>query len=295
MQAVICPHRLALDMTGRAASDARPRFCSPWILFLALLAPCLFLYASLSPPASPRPPSQPEKTARCVADLGGAGLVGRVPEARLTAASTCALSQLAVLFLSGNALDLHGLPLQSLTALRVLALKDNRLQGALPLRIFQRLPHLEQLILTDNSLNSIDLAGIPLAPEQHGSTVLHAPPAADHHGPGHEKGQLLRIRKLMMARNLLTALPHDLARALPQLELIRLAHNEIESVPASVWSMPRLAWVALAGNPVVTVAANPADMVPLLTLDEMQVGETVRLGGGRGGGYKTRERKERLR
>jgi hypothetical protein len=57
-----------------------------------------------------------------------------------------------------------------------------------------------------------------------------------------------RLQKLMLAGNRLRGLPESLA-ACAELELIRLAANDLDALPGLLFDLPRLAWVAFAGNP----------------------------------------------
>jgi hypothetical protein len=61
-------------------------------------------------------------------------------------------------------------------------------------------------------------------------------------------GERPRLRKLMLAGNRLTALPDSLSGA-DELELIRLACNRLAALPPWLARLPRLAWIAYAGNP----------------------------------------------
>eukprot|EP00730_Choanoeca_flexa_P015523 TRINITY_DN7146_c0_g1_i1.p2 TRINITY_DN7146_c0_g1~~TRINITY_DN7146_c0_g1_i1.p2 ORF type:complete len:485 (+),score=46.00 TRINITY_DN7146_c0_g1_i1:3187-4641(+) len=127
---------------------------------------------------------------------------------------TLTLRRLEVLFLSNNQLE-GGSDLTRLASLRVLSLKSNSLS-----QLDVRLPvSLEQLILTDNSLFTLPMGLASLT-----------------------------LRKIMATRNNLELLPDDFSSQ-TRLELVRLSHNELVSLPIGFWHMPRLAWVALAGNP----------------------------------------------
>lgn len=61
-------------------------------------------------------------------------------------------------------------------------------------------------------------------------------------------GQLSRLQKLMLAGNQLEALPDELAQC-KNLELMRIAANQLRSLPHWLFSLPRLTWLAYAGNP----------------------------------------------
>ena len=80
--------------------------------------------------------------------------------------------------------------------------------------------NLQWLILTDNQLSSLPS----------------------------EIGQCSRLQKLMLAGNQLTELPATLA-ACTQLELLRISANQLNLLPDWLLTMPKLAWLAYAGNP----------------------------------------------
>lgn len=61
-------------------------------------------------------------------------------------------------------------------------------------------------------------------------------------------GKCLRLQKLMLAGNRLEHLPDEMA-ACVNLELIRLAANRFQALPGWLFELPRLSWLAFAGNP----------------------------------------------
>eukprot|EP00045_Choanoeca_perplexa_P004233 m.36327 g.36327 ORF g.36327 m.36327 type:complete len:487 (-) comp12463_c0_seq2:51-1511(-) len=131
-------------------------------------------------------------------------------------ASSYTIPRLEVMFLSDNAIS--ELPsFAALTTLRVLSLKKNHLTR-LDSNMFPS--SLEQLIVTDNQLVTLP---------------MHLP--------------ALQLRKIMATRNQLEFLPDDFGGQ-TRLELMRLSHNRIVSLPPGFWNLPRLAWIALAGNPI---------------------------------------------
>lgn len=127
------------------------------------------------------------------------------------------LHRLKVLFCSGNPFTHLPEVLGSCPALEMIGFKACRLTqvpgASLP-------PSLRWLTLTDNAIRQLP----------------------------HELGERPRLQKLMLAGNRLTALPERLAAA-SGLELLRLSANQLASVPGWLPELPRLAWLALAGNP----------------------------------------------
>ncbi|GJE51661.1 hypothetical protein GOFOIKOB_4722 [Methylobacterium tardum] len=61
-------------------------------------------------------------------------------------------------------------------------------------------------------------------------------------------GERPLLQKLMLAGNRVAALPDSLSAA-DNLELIRLSCNRFDALPAWLTRLPRLAWIAYAGNP----------------------------------------------
>lgn len=127
------------------------------------------------------------------------------------------LHRLRILFCSDNPFEVLPPVLGRCPQLEMVGFKANRIHGvpgeALP-------PRLRWLILTDNRLTTL-------------------PP---------EIGRCTRLQKLMLAGNRLTALPPELA-ACRALELLRIAANRLEALPDWLPTLPRLAWLAFAGNP----------------------------------------------
>lgn len=171
-------------------------------------------------------------------DLRHAGLAVFPPEIFALA------DTLETLDLSGNAL--HALPpdLDRLHRLRVLFASDNRFAelpaalgecGSLDIvgfkaNLIERVPaaslpgSLRWLILTDNRIDALP------------DTL----------------SRCTRLQKLMLAGNRLAALPPGIGK-LQRLELLRLAANRFETLeaalPDALLALPRLSWLAFAGNP----------------------------------------------
>jgi Protein tyrosine and serine/threonine kinase/Leucine rich repeat len=101
--------------------------------------------------------------------------------------------------------------------LDILGFKSNRIQS---IRDQALSPSLRWLILTDNQLDQL--------------------PAMI--------GNLKNLQKLMLAGNNLRSLPDEMA-ACQNLELIRLSANQLKALPPWLLTLPRLSWLAYAGNP----------------------------------------------
>ena len=158
-----------------------------------------------------------------VLDLSGNQLQA-LPEAFAT------LRRLRVLFCSNNPFTELPAVLGRCAALNIIGFKANRIERLPP----QALPPaLRWLILTDNRIAEL--------PES--------------------LGDCDRLQKLMLAGNRLRRLPARIADC-QRLELVRLAANRFEraehALPDGLLALPRLAWLAHAGNPFSQARENDA-------------------------------------
>ena len=87
-------------------------------------------------------------------------------------------------------------------------------------------------------------------------------------------GQLPKLQKLMLAGNRLRALPDTLAHC-RNLELVRIAANQLDHLPAWLLSLPRLSWLAYAGNPFCQGAASAPLSLPQIPWGDLAVGEVL--------------------
>ncbi|USW97901.1 protein kinase [Pseudomonas proteolytica] len=174
---------------------------------------------------------------------------------------------LEILNLSGNALsslpdDLHRLP-----HLRVLFCSDNA---------FTELPaclgQCQQLSMVGFKANQIEHVPAAALPSQLRWLILtdnrisQLPDAL---------GERPLLQKLMLAGNRLEQLPASLAQC-HNLELLRIASNRLTQLPQWLLTLPRLTWLAYAGNPVESAVdlAND-DATPNIPWAELQLGEIL--------------------
>jgi hypothetical protein len=94
-------------------------------------------------------------------------------------------------------------------------------------------------------------------------------------------GDCRRLRKLALAGNRLSALPAGIARC-EALELARLSANRFmrieDALPEGLLALPRLAWLAYAGNPFSAAqeaSALAATPIAQIAWDELQLGELL--------------------
>lgn len=127
------------------------------------------------------------------------------------------LHNLKILFLSDNQFDHLPAVLGQCQKLEMIGFKANQIKtvagNSLP-------PKTRWLILTDNQIESLPNA----------------------------IGQLTRLQKLMLAGNQLKSLPSAMANC-TNLQLIRLSANQLTDLPDWLLRLPKLAWLAFAGNP----------------------------------------------
>jgi hypothetical protein len=182
---------------------------------------------------------------------------------------------LEILDLSGN--ELSSLPhdLPRLHKLRIVFCSNNRFTE-LP-DVLGQCPNLEMIGFRANDIRSVAAAALPprlrwlvLTDNQ-----LSELPAGI--------GRCTRLQKLMLSGNRLQALPPEMA-ACTQLELLRIAANRFVSLPEWLLQMPRLCWLAFAGNPGcegAEAAARAAMLGADIEWSSLQIGH--RLGEGTSG------------
>jgi len=171
-------------------------------------------------------------------DLRGCGL-SALPDEVLTLADT-----LEVLDVSGNALVSLPDELAQLSRLHTVFASNNRLTALPP--VLGRLPLLDTLGVKANRIEDV--------PAQALSPTLRWLILTDNRIAALPSNltDCTRMQKLMLAGNRLRRLPSGMGR-LQRLELLRVSANHFEQVedvlPDEVLALPRLAWLAHAGNP----------------------------------------------
>ena len=151
------------------------------------------------------------------------------------------LNKLIIIFLSNN--DFEEVPevLADCPHLSMVGFKSNKIrvlgENILPLGV-------RWLILTDNQLELLP----------------------------NSIGRLEKLQKLMLAGNQLRSLPDEMADC-QNLELIRLAANRLESLPNWLFTLPRLSWLAYAGNP--CCIANLSPTVPIISWADLTLSDTL--------------------
>jgi len=151
------------------------------------------------------------------------------------------LNKLKIIFLSNNNFEEVPEVLADCPSLSMVGFKSNKIrvlgEHILPLNV-------RWLILTDNQLEYLP----------------------------NSIGRLDKLQKLMLAGNQLRSLPDEMA-ACRSLELIRLAANRLESLPIWLFTLPRLSWLAYAGNP--CCIANLSPTVPSIAWADLTLSDTL--------------------
>lgn len=147
---------------------------------------------------------------------------------------------LEVLDLSGNALEALPDGLPRLHRLRILFCSGNRFTR-LP-AVLGRMPDLRMIGFRGNRITEIPSDALPAGLEWlilTDNRLAELPDAI---------GDCTALRKCALAGNRLRALPAAMAGC-TALELLRASANELSEAPEWLAELPRLAWVALGGNP----------------------------------------------
>ena len=151
------------------------------------------------------------------------------------------LTNLKVIFLSNNNFEEVPEVLADCPSLSMVGFKSNKIrvlgENVLPLGV-------RWLILTDNQLDKLPKS----------------------------IGKLQSLQKLMLAGNQLRSIPDEMA-ACQNLELIRLAANRLESLPSWLVKLPRLSWLAYAGNP--CCDANLSSTIPIISWADLTLSDPL--------------------
>ncbi|HEY9833154.1 MAG TPA: leucine-rich repeat-containing protein kinase family protein, partial [Stenomitos sp.] len=87
-------------------------------------------------------------------------------------------------------------------------------------------------------------------------------------------GNMSHLQKLMLAGNKLESLPEEMASCL-NLELIRLSANQLQELPPWLFTLPRLSWLAYAGNPFCSTDTTTKPELPNIDWADLTLGEIL--------------------
>ncbi len=160
------------------------------------------------------------------------------------------LKKLEIVFFNNNCFEAFPTVLAECPQLSMVSFKNNAIASISSSALS---PAWRWLILTNNQLTSLP------------STI----------------GNLSKLQKLMLAGNQLSELPRSLANC-KSLELIRLSANRLQTLPSWLLALPRLSWLAYAGNPCCSarsLARSPTQTglqtLPTISASELQLGEVL--------------------
>jgi hypothetical protein len=108
-------------------------------------------------------------------------------------------------------------------------------------------PNLVHLILTDNKIQSLS-----------DPQIFH---------------KMKNVRKLMLSHNQLESFGSNGGlEQMRSLELLRLAGNKLNQIPSQLWTLPRLTWLTISGNPVTDAFATQAKAkkIPSIKMDDLE-------------------------
>ena len=148
---------------------------------------------------------------------------------------------LEILDLTGNALSTLPNDLNRLKKLRILFCSSNQFKY-LP-EVLGECKNLSMIGFKTNQIRHIPENAIPTATLRWfivTDNALKAVPNA--------LGDCASLQKLMLAGNQLTTLPESMANC-HALELLRISANQFNAIPDFLFDLPKLTWLAYAGNP----------------------------------------------
>ena len=147
---------------------------------------------------------------------------------------------LEILELSDNQLSELPDDFARLSKLKILFLTNNHFTK-LP-SVLAECPKLEMVSFKNNQLVEVPEQSLPLTTRWlilTGNAITKLPDSI---------GKLKNLQKLALAGNQITSLPETMQHC-RALQLIRLSANQLVALPDFLFQLPKLAWLAFAGNP----------------------------------------------
>lgn len=210
-----------------------------------------------------------------VAALAGLSSVNLAKQGLASLPDSLALcTQLVQLDVGGNPLQTLPEFLPSLSRLEVLFASDIGLVELPP--VLSSCLSLRMLGVSNNRLQSLDGMRLP-------ADLVWLIAAGNEVADLPNISRCQRIRKLMLSHNQLTCQGLAPAAGITDLEMVRVAANNLESFPVELLRHPRLSWVAVGGNPFTETALTRllSDIpAPDVNFDDVVLGD--RLGSGAG-------------
>ncbi len=172
---------------------------------------------------------------------------------------------LEVLDLSNNQLSSLPDEFSRLANLKIVFMSNNRFES-LP-EVLGRCPKLEMVGFKSNQISTVAEQSLPNQLRWLILTDNEITQLPD------SLGERTRLQKLALAGNQLTALPQTMAQC-HNLQLLRISANKLTEFPHQLLNLPKLAWLAFAGNPfcIDEIAVNT---VPVVSLSELQLQQVL--------------------
>lgn len=156
--------------------------------------------------------------------------------------SFCNLKKLRIVFFANNNFTEFPKILANCPALNMIGFKANKIE-VVPENAFP--PKLRWLILTDNKIGAL--------PTSIGKSTL--------------------LQKCALAGNLIKSLPSEMANCV-NLELLRISANQLEILPKWLFQLPKLSWIAFAGN-TASHHTPKSDGLPLFDWNDFELKELL--------------------
>lgn len=173
---------------------------------------------------------------------------------------------LEVLDLSNNQLDALPADFGRLKKLKILFLSNNQFKH-LPVELGD-CPDLEMIGFKANQIKQVAEASLPKKTRWLILTENQIEQLPD------SMGQLHRLKKLALAGNRLTSLPDSMADC-QNLELVRLSANQLTHLPDWLLQLPKLSWLAFAGNPIGKKTPCQNSKVPHVSLADIEISQQI--------------------
>ncbi|UZE95503.1 leucine-rich repeat-containing protein kinase family protein [Alkalimarinus alittae] len=173
---------------------------------------------------------------------------------------------LEVLDLSNNQLDSLPADLGRLKNLKILFLSNNKFKH-LPAEL-AGCPELEMIGFKANQIKRVPEDCLPTKTRWLILTENQIERLPE------SMGRLHRLKKLALAGNQLTSLPDSMADC-QNLELVRLSANQLTHLPDWLFQLPKLSWLAFAGNPIGDTPACQNSTMPQVSMSDLEMGRKI--------------------
>jgi hypothetical protein len=172
---------------------------------------------------------------------------------------------LEVLDLNDNKLSQLPTDFSCLKKLKILFMSDNTFEH-IP-SVLSECPALTMIGIKSNQIKTVAENSLPVNTRWLILTGNHITKLPD------SMGQLTKLEKLALAGNQLTELPSSMENC-RALALARLSANKLTALPDFLLQLPKLAWIAFAGNPFNQTFNLESDL-PVVSFDDLEYHEVL--------------------